>query len=61
MGRKKKEVTDPIISKAAELVIMGVYGRGRELRRRLDLNYWYLGGYEKIIAECYKRGYTEIG
>ena len=46
MGRKKKEVTDPIISKAAELVIMGVYGRGRELRRRLDLNYGYIGGYD---------------
>lgn len=61
MGRKKKEVTDPIIIKAAELVILGVYGRGRELRRRLNLNYGYIGGYEKIIAEAYKMGYTEIG
>lgn len=61
MGRKKKEVTDPIITKAAELVIMGVYGRGRELRRRLDLNYSYIGGAEKIIAEAYKMGYTENG
>ena len=54
MGRKKKDVTDPIITKAAELVIMGVYGRGRELRRRLDLNYGYIGGAEKIIAENQK-------
>lgn len=61
MGRKKKVITDPIISKAAELVIMGVYGRGRELRRRLDLNYGYIGGAEKIIAEAYKMGYTENG
>ena len=61
MPRKKKEVTDPIITKAAALVIMGVYGRGRELKRRLDLNYGYIGGYEKIIAEAYKMGYTENG
>lgn len=61
MGRKKKEITDPIITKAAELVVMGVYGHGRELRRRLDLNYGYIGGYKKIIVEAYKMGYTEVG
>lgn len=61
MARKKKELTDPIITKAAELVIMGVYGRGRELCRRLDLNYGYIGGAEKILAEAYKMGYTENG
>ena len=60
-GRKKKQECDPIISKAADLVIMGVYGHGRELKKRLDRNYGYIGGYEKIIAECFKRGYTEIG
>ena len=61
MGRKKKEVTDPIIIKAAELVIMGVYGRGRELRRRLYFNYGNICDPEKIIAEAYKMGYTENG
>lgn len=61
MGRKKKVVTDPIITKAAELVILGVYGRGRELRRRLDLNYGYIGGAAVILAEAYKMGYTENG
>ena len=60
MGRKKKTAQDPI-EKVVELVLMGVYGRGRELQKQLDKNFYYLGGYEKIIAECYKRGYTEIG
>ena len=60
MGRKKKAAQDPI-EKVVELVLMGVYGRGRELQKKLDKNFYYLGGYEKIIAECYKRGYTEIG
>lgn len=61
-GRKKKQPdVDPVISHAADLVIMGIYGRGRELKKRLDRSYGYVGGYEKIIAECFKRGYTEIG
>lgn len=61
MARKKKTDIDPRIAAAADLVMMGVYGKGRILKKRLDLNYGYIGGYEKIIAECYKRGYNEIG
>lgn len=61
MARKKKVEKDPLIVNAAELVMTGMYGRGRELRKKLDKNYWYLGGSSVILEECYSRGYTEIG
>lgn len=61
MPRKKKTNTDPLLSNAADLVMKGFYGRGRELRRKLDHNYYYIGGAKTILEECYKRGYTEFG